>query len=556
MANSAIITLIGSAVGVQITWLGLSLATVLGTLASWVIYHAFLSPLCHVPGPFFCRILPAALHPQLYMGRHYVWVTEMHRRYGPLVRIGHQAVSVIDRASIREIYHGYSHIKARIWYRGLEQYTPGMFTTPHAVVHKQLKRQLEPTFSRKAVREMESLVLEHGAAGLAFTIAGRCAAEAAVAGPKHGETGTVVDLFSLLNYAALDTITQLALGRNACLLRGSDHPIVGWFHSFGMMATLMCAFPFLKDYKFGFRQMRQDAQNLYDHAVECITEKRATLHQIAADRAAGRPIDDQRQAAEKDILANLLGAEDPQTNAKLTEVQIAVETITTMFAGTETISAGLTLTFLHLFRHPNLYRKVQDEIVRSFPVPDLFGDEDGCPTTPRPLGLNLTLLQMMGITYANIKERVPLVEAIINETLRITPSATTVLMREVPEGGRVLGGHYMPAGTNVGMSVMAYHHGAEWEDPHLFQPERFLGPEGEKNLVKLMSFSLGPRQCIGRNLAYVEMSLILVVLLRFFHFEAASSAEMHQDWLEFVTLRPSTLKFHCRTWLRPEFCAA
>ncbi|KAJ1914253.1 hypothetical protein IWQ60_008886 [Tieghemiomyces parasiticus] len=476
----------------------------------------------------------------------------MHRQYGPIVRIGHEAVTVTDRTSIREIYQNYTFIKASKWYRGIDQFAQGMFTTPHASVHKQRHRQMEPTFSRRSIHEMEGLILEFGSASLATTLARQCTAEAAVSADAYGKAGVEVDMYTVLSHGTLDAITRLAFGRSVGLLGGSKHPITRWFLSFGIMAAIICALPFLNTYKWGFRRMRKDTQDLYNYTHERINEKRAFLDQLAADRATGIEIDEARQAGEKDILANLLRAVDPLSNEKLTDPQLAIESMAILFAGSETVSTTLTLSLMHLFRHPDLYRDLQAAIISAFPLPDLVD----APAPADPLPLTLQLIQNMGITYAAIRERLPIVEAFLNETMRMSPSVAAVLMREVPVGGRVLGGHYLPAGTGVGMSVTAYHHGIEWEDPHLFKPERFLGPDGEKNVAKLLAFSLGPRMCIGKQLAYLEMSVMLVVLLRFFRVETASMADLTQTWVEFIALRPETLTFNCRTWLRPEFVAA
>ena len=77
-------------------------------------------------------------------------------------------------------------------------------------------------------------------------------------------------------------------------------------------------------------------------------------------------------------------------------------------------------------------------------------------------------------------------------------------------------------------------------DPARFDPTRWLEPDGtlSKQSFAFYPFSLGPRNCIGRNLAYLEMRLILSRLLWHFDLESAGKAlnretagdEQQQDW--------------------------
>lgn len=75
-------------------------------------------------------------------------------------------------------------------------------------------------------------------------------------------------------------------------------------------------------------------------------------------------------------------------------------------------------------------------------------------------------------------------------------------------------------------------HPAYWTHPDDYIPERWLGKDerfaGDR-LDAMQPFSVGPRNCIGRNLAYAEMRLILARIL--FEFDL-SLAEESKDWLQ------------------------
>ena len=91
-------------------------------------------------------------------------------------------------------------------------------------------------------------------------------------------------------------------------------------------------------------------------------------------------------------------------------------------------------------------------------------------------------------------------------------------------------GKYVPGGTKVGVTHWAaYHSPSNFRDPDDFVPERWLGDEKYKNDRKdvFRPFSTGPRNCIGINLAYAEIKLILTLLLWHFDMELCEGSS---DW--------------------------
>lgn len=120
--------------------------------------------------------------------------------------------------------------------------------------------------------------------------------------------------------------------------------------------------------------------------------------------------------------------------------------------------------------------------------------------------------------------------AVINEGLRMTPPVAGVLEREVLPGGVEIQGQYFPAGVNIGTSTYGLSHNPDvFVDPFNFRPERWVaGQKGQDGQTisqedvheqerALSSFSAGSRGCIGKNLAWMEMSLVLAKLI--FNFE-------------------------------------
>ena len=101
--------------------------------------------------------------------------------------------------------------------------------------------------------------------------------------------------------------------------------------------------------------------------------------------------------------------------------------------------------------------------------------------------------------------RLPYLAAVMQESLRTHSPSPSSLGRFVPEGGEVIEGRFVPAGTTVGVHQhAAYHLASNFYQPDEFCPERWLpSGRGEKSpfagdcLGVLQPFSYGPRTCLG-----------------------------------------------------------
>jgi cytochrome P450 len=110
--------------------------------------------------------------------------------------------------------------------------------------------------------------------------------------------------------------------------------------------------------------------------------------------------------------------------------------------------------------------------------------------------------------------------ACIDEAMRLSPSVGGLLPREVLTGGITIDGERIPAGIVVGTPHYTIHHNAAYyPDPFSYVPERWIPGNGidERNVALAHSafcpFSIGPRGCIGKGLAYIEMTITLARLL-------------------------------------------
>ncbi|KAL8936670.1 MAG: hypothetical protein Q9211_004074 [Gyalolechia sp. 1 TL-2023] len=112
-------------------------------------------------------------------------------------------------------------------------------------------------------------------------------------------------------------------------------------------------------------------------------------------------------------------------------------------------------------------------------------------------------------------ERLPYFQALIQESLRLSYGTMHRRPRVSPKQALRFHDWVIPAGVPVGMSAYFQHRDPRiFPNPMEFNPERWLQdvtPEMEKNLIP---FSRGSRYCLGMNLAYCQINLIIAALFR------------------------------------------
>lgn len=152
------------------------------------------------------------------------------------------------------------------------------------------------------------------------------------------------------------------------------------------------------------------------------------------------------------------------------------------------------------------------------------------------------------ISFASLSQ-LKVLNAVIQETFRIYPPAPSALPRVVPPAGAEVCGDALPPGTQVGISQYAmYHTSSHFTDPKVYAPERFLGAEQyakDKRHV-IQPFSVGPRNCIGQNLAWAEIRSILARLVWHFELELLEPEKRWEDQKVFVLWQKPSLMVKLR----------
>ena len=191
-----------------------------------------------------------------------------------------------------------------------------------------------------------------------------------------------------------------------------------------------------------------------------------------------------------DILSLLMSAQDAEGN-HLRDEELRDELITLLFAGHETTATALAWAIYWTHRLPTVKAKI--------------------------------LLELSNLGHWDPLEiaRLPYLNAVCNETLRIYPVAMLTFPRKVQTDTEI-DGYFFPADSSVLGCIYQTHHREDiYPDPDTFKPERFL--EKQFSPYEFLPFGGGVRRCIGEVLALFELKLVLAEILANYHLVLADT---------------------------------
>ncbi|XP_047085597.1 cytochrome P450 94B3-like [Lolium rigidum] len=218
-----------------------------------------------------------------------------------------------------------------------------------------------------------------------------------------------------------------------------------------------------------------------------------------------------------DLLSRFMASQgDSCTDAVLRDVVISV-----LLAGRETTSSALTWFFWQLSSRPDVERRIRDEVAAAR-ARRAQGDRDSA-------GFDLDELREMHYLHAAITESMRLHTPVpVN---RVYAQAADVL----PDGTAVGAGWFVTY-NSYAMGRME----SVWgEDARAYRPERWLDPaEGTfrpESPFRFSVFHAGPRICLGKEMAYIQMKSIVACVLEEFKLEVKHMYRPRQ--MPSITLR-------------------
>ncbi|KAL3292811.1 cytochrome P450 [Colletotrichum asianum] len=455
----------------------------------WLWYR-----LSHVPGPFWHAITGFSMTRAALNGSVHEYYMELHEKYGPLVRIGPNTVMFSDPDTLKRIAAARSKYTKGEWY-AVGRTTPGedhLFSMRDEEKRKHLKSKMGPGYSG----------LENG--GFEAGIDKQIAAFVDLIDTKYISTPNVfrpMDMASKSTYFALDVISELGFGHAYGFLKEDRdlYQYVATKDAFFPVMITMGNVPWL-------------AKLMHSWPLNLGLPKSADSAGFGALMGFTKTFVDGRLAPDtkpgKDMIQSFI-------NAGLTREELTQEVYVETIAGSDTTATAIRMILLSLLSNPSAFAALRAEIdagiasgILSFPVKD------------------------------SEAKAMPYLQAVIREGLRLYPPSTGVVSKEVPQGGDVIHGYKLPAGTQLGENVCSIGRTREvfGPDAHLFRPERWIeaGNDNEKFRMMIATtdlvFGFGKFYCMGRNIALMELNKIFVELLRRYDFAIAKPEKPLKLW--------------------------
>ncbi|KAM7215950.1 Cytochrome P450 [Rhypophila decipiens] len=437
-------------------------------------YYAFFHPLAKVPGPKLWAFTDLFW---LYYVCRGVWPyknKELHEKYGPVVRFTPDDVSFIGAGAWKIIHNNSRTDSTNNYHKDMRVYRPSVSGHVHIINandehHRRHRRLLGFAFSEKALRGQEDLIQAS----------------------QYGQA----DLHQWINFVTFDLTCELSFVESlGNLERGEFHSWVSVFFdslklmAYGQVAQRHPAFGALVMWLITrkFKNARLEHWQLADTMVR----KRL---------ASG-------STRKEDFMTHLLARNQNDEKGQLTDEELVENAYVFVGAGSETSGTALCGTLYFLLMNRDKLDLLMEEICSTFKSEKEITGE-----------------RLAKLDYLN---------AVFEESMRIYPGIPMTLPRIAPERGQLIEGYWIPGGTGVGIPPVAASTSEEnFRDPLKFVPERWMGDPAYANdkFEASQPFSAGPRNCIGKKLAYLEMRLILVRLLWNFDFELMAESIR---WLE------------------------
>lgn len=418
--------------------------------------------------------------------------TELHQRYGPLVRLVRRPVSlflVSDPDAIADILVGGS----RAYGKGAVMHGPGSWThlvqplrmllgdgllTSTGESHLRQRRLMQPLFHKQRIAG-------YGEQFVAL----------AAAATESWQDGQLMNV-----HAEMTELTLAIVARTLFDVDISDH-VVDVVRA-ALDETMAGSAP-QEASGLGLGHVDRFPLPAARRRRATTTALDETVYELIAERRAAG-------ASGNDLLSLLLAVQDADTGERMDDTHIRDEAVTLLLAGHETTANALTWTFHLLGAAPDVASRLRAEL------DTVLGD--------RPP----TVADLPRLVYAN---------AVLRESMRLYPPVWAMVRHLLED--RVVAGYLLPAESTLVLGQWVMHRDERWwPEPERFDPGRWLDPATAAGRPRFAYFPFGggTRQCIGTSFAITEGVLTLATIAREWSLTPAPDVRVRPE--PSFTLRP------------------
>lgn len=461
---------------VPLSVLGLSILS-LYLVYKYIIFPSFVSPLAKLPTAHpLCVFTSKWFDRQCALRRELKTLYATHEKYGPIIRLGPDQVSVVSEEGIKQIY--VAGFDKGIWYQQTfyNYGVQNLVCTLDHKTHSQVRRMIAGLYTKSYLQRSSDL----------DKLSRRIIFDRFLPKLKdYGQQRQDVDVMKMFEWTGVDFITGYIFGTGI----GTD---------------------FLQDHASRDRYFTEwdKARGSPDLEDKPITE--ALYMSMCRAAVSSRNSNEISSGTKPLVISKMydeMSSKAKEWNMSESEImtRCASEMVDHVIATQETNTVTWTYILYRMSLHPQLQYKLRSELRTLQPV--VMWENSTNKTLP----------------YAADIDSLALLNAIVYETLRLHAANPARMQRVVPAAGLDLHGYHIPAGTTISTNAYCLHRNEEvFPEPFQWVPERWIvtnGGKAEKGhgigtdaMRKwLWAFGSGPRMCIGQHFAiqgdFADLSL-------------------------------------------------
>ncbi|TVY28266.1 Benzoate 4-monooxygenase [Lachnellula hyalina] len=450
---------------------------------------------------------------------------EAHQK-SPVVRIGPNSLSYSDLSAIKDIYGHNTKCVKDLFYDTLAGSHHHLADVRDKLDHQRKRRILSSAYALKNLEGWEHKVADKTERFIKAADA-RCT-EPLKKGERPTPESLTFDYRAYSNFFTLDAIADIGLSERLGFL-DQGHDLVtaetmdGKLYQVNYRKCLHATargqagtvwaydwYPFFwKVAKFFSKDLGKLNAGWNDIVWHRSTQRLARYR-------AGEQLDDFFSALMDDKNGNPNGMEWGEIVAEISIM---------MNAGSDTTAIAMNNAMYLLLKNPECLAKLQAELDAVVEPSEVV------------------------IAYDTIRH-LPYLRACLDEALRMFPPSTFGLPRRTPPEGAPILGDFIPGETSVSISAYVAHRDEKvFPEPEKFMPERWLGEDAKELQAAFITFSAGARGCIGRNISYLEQTVLLASVVHRFEW-ALPSPDWTPDLFEAFNLSPGPMPL--KVWKRFE----
>ncbi|KAJ6099140.1 hypothetical protein N7467_000675 [Penicillium canescens] len=505
---------------------------VLGVLLhKFLVYPVILSPLSKVPAAHWsCRFCSIWIYWLKWTNQENRTVYDKHMKLGPSILLGPKLLSINSfDDGVKKIYQG-GFPKPAFYFHGFAIYnTENIFTLEDNALHSARKKKISNTFSKSFITSSPT-----ARAATRDVLFGRYLPTIR----KASSEDNPVEVLGMNYSYSMDTFVQFQFGRSLgsnlleddkerkLYLDGffAPYPFLFWQYYFPKLADSLR--------KIGIYLIPRSVDTKFAAAEDWNLQKCDSAQQLLA---SSEPIHSEDQPVIFRQALRSMSDFKGSKGAYPQRMQIASDMFAHSSAAFETSGNTETYIFYEMCRNAEWQTKLHEEL-RGIKLPQ---QED----LKRKVEID-------DITEPKDIDALPILHAIIMETLRLWPAVPGGQPRVVPKACSLGGYSDIPAGTIVQSYAYILHRTPEvFPDPFQWKPQRWLdaSPDELANMKRwFWAFGSGPRMCIGSNFAYYSMKYLVAAV--YAHFTTSIHDHGDMELLDSYLAGPKghrlELKFH------------